>query len=281
MKPLVKSIFNFQLNWKAASLFVQLDPDWNQKIRTGGLWVFVPLIGWPISLGYRKVLIDHLRSGQEVLPGWQHVSRFLKEGLRSAAVIFAFYSPLYLLLGILLIQRGPIFIPWWSIALFFSLLTMFLPLLLPAIILSNFLFGHPPFQLEFKETFLIMVAFWTITFFIPSAFLQVSRTGRYRSAFNLFRVFSFIFRNGKCYIEAWLYSAMVSIIGHIRALRHPWSIFWSYQSILYSFNEILNNEEMKNQQNLANLFSRMNSHKIKLFGRSVKFFGVEIPSMEI
>ncbi len=271
-----------QLNWQAASLFIQRDPSWREKITVGGLWVFVPLIGWPISLGYRKILIAHLRTGQSTLPDWQDWGRYLREGFRSVAVIFLYYSPLYIVVGTLLSQRRADSIPWLWLTVFFSVFTLFLPLLLGAIVTSVFLFSNPPLAIQPSEAIGIFVSFWLMTFLIPSGFLQVSRTGRYLSAFNPRAVVAFVFRNFRSYLEAWVYSAVVSLLAHVWALRYPWTIFWSYQAILYSFNEVLYHEEKKDGHLEQSLFTSFIGRPLKVSDQTVKFrfLGIDLPRME-
>ena len=60
------------LDWRTASSFVVADSDWRRKVWIGGLWMLVPILGWPIALGYRKALAGRLWSGADpLLPDWE------------------------------------------------------------------------------------------------------------------------------------------------------------------------------------------------------------------
>ena len=56
-----------QLDWRSATLFVVADPQWRQKIIRGGWIVLIPLIGWPIILGYRSKAVFRLIGNQRPL----------------------------------------------------------------------------------------------------------------------------------------------------------------------------------------------------------------------
>ncbi|MCU0718538.1 MAG: hypothetical protein MUC83_02450 [Pirellula sp.] len=66
--------------------YVVLDPNWRKKIFLGGLLILLcHPIGWPVALGYRKVLISRLSLGLEpVLPEWKgNGFRFYFEGIKA------------------------------------------------------------------------------------------------------------------------------------------------------------------------------------------------------
>ncbi|NIS07205.1 MAG: hypothetical protein GWO07_00210 [Candidatus Dadabacteria bacterium] len=79
-----------RLDVRSACLFMTSDPDWRQKIFTGGLVFLIPLIGWTTLLGYRKAAIDRLWTGKStVLADWQNnYIYFFVEGFKSCLVIF-------------------------------------------------------------------------------------------------------------------------------------------------------------------------------------------------
>jgi hypothetical protein len=89
------------------------------------------------------------------------------------------------------------------------------------------------------EAALLLVAFALSVFVVPAAFLQVSRTGRYRSAFALIPIATFLRRRFRLYARAWIGSAPIAVLGHSLVPIAPWSVFWMYCSVMFLFNEVL------------------------------------------
>ena len=99
-----------------SGVFMIGDPRWREKIFFGGLLLLLaPPIGWPAALGYRKALVGRLLSGKRpVLPDWNgQVWRHFIEGLKAIGVIFSYYCPLYLVLGILIGANGGVPNEYW------------------------------------------------------------------------------------------------------------------------------------------------------------------------
>ena len=223
-------------------VFMIHDPLWREKIFFGGLLLLLaPPIGWPAALGYRKALVERLLSGQSpVLPDWKgQVWRHFTEGLKAIGVIFAYYTPLYILLGIVIDAKGGTPNEYWLYTLFFFLLApLFSPLAFPLIVISSGLFGQP-IPLGIPATATLLLLFTLATFVIPAGFLQVSLTASYGSALRLFEALSLIRRNFRLYLRAWYHSIVMSLSGHFAIPFSPWGIVWCYLGIIFLFNSIL------------------------------------------
>jgi hypothetical protein len=224
-----------------SGLFMVADPHWRTKVRHGGnLLLFIPPLGWPMALGYRKELVGALRSGREpLLPEWEGRHRRLYiEGLKAMGVIFGYLSPLYLLfLGVLLSQRLFPTIEWLYGVIFFLCFPIFSTLSFPiAVAFSTFYW--PSGALSPVAACLFMLAFVLIIFFIPAAFLEVSKSGAYRSAFNIRSAYGTIRDNFRGYCTAWYRSSLMSIIGHFAVPFSPWGVVWCYLGIIYEFNAV-------------------------------------------
>jgi hypothetical protein len=225
--------------------FVVLDPEWRQKIFFGGLLILLcHPIGWPIALGYRKVLISHLALGLDpVLPEWKgNVCRFYLEGLKAMGVIFGYLMPLYSVLLCLLLANGVRPNEYWLYAfMFFAIAIMFSTLSFPSIVMYWTLFSEgyrvPPWI-----SVLLLTCYGLTVFFIPAGFLQVSQTGRYLSAFHLPAAFRTMVRHFRKYVVAWYRSGIMSLSGHFALPFAPWGVFWCYLGIIYEFNSILHSD---------------------------------------
>lgn len=229
-----------RLDWLSAAAFVVADPDWRKKILRGGLLLLFPPLGWPVALGYRKVLVGHLADGRTpLLPEWKgQLLRYWIEGVKAIGVIFAYYSPILAFLLLRLSTRGlPEGLPWARILAGFLFFFMLTPFLMPVLVglMSEWTGAH---VFTGTEVALVLAYFVAATFVIPAGFLQVSRTGRYVDALRIPAALRLIARNFRFYAEAWVYSGLTSLVGHLCFPLTPWGIFWCYQSIVYSFNEI-------------------------------------------
>ena len=223
-------------------VFMVRDPLWREKIFFGGLLLLlVPAIGWPAALGYRKALVGRLLSGQSpVLPDWKgQVWRHFTEGLKAIGVIFSYYTPLYVVLGIVIHSNGWVPNEYWLYTfLFFLLAPLFSPLAFPLVVIYWGFFGHPS-PLGVPTTATLLLLFTLATFVIPAGFLQVSRHGSCWSAFRLFEALSLIRRNLRLYLRAWRHSIVMSLSGHFAIPFSPWGIVWCYLGIIFLFNSIL------------------------------------------
>ena len=74
---------------------------------------------------------------------------------------------------------------------------------------------------------------------IPAGFMQVANRGRFVDALNLQQVFGILRYHFFCYVEAWIYSLWLTMLAMMTGPFAPWSIIWSYQGIVYAFNEVL------------------------------------------
>ena len=96
------------LDWRTASTFLVVDPDWRRKVWIGGLLLLVPIVGWPVALGYRKALIDRLwRGTAPLLPEWRGlVGDYWCSGMRAVGVMTVFFAPLYVAFAVRTLQHG-------------------------------------------------------------------------------------------------------------------------------------------------------------------------------
>jgi hypothetical protein len=228
-----------RLDWRRAATFVREDPEWRAKILRGGLLLLFPPIGWPAALGYRKALIARLTTRAEpLLPEWpDNTWRYWRDGMRALGVIFAHYAPIVVLYAYKLAIYGVPDLPWLGLAAFFGFFFFLTPFLLPSLIVASSAWaGGEAFSRV--EVVLVFAYFAVATFMIPAGFLQVSRTGRYRDAFRFGDNVRFVARHFALYLEAWTFSSLIALVGHFCIPFSPWGVFWCYQSIVYSFNEI-------------------------------------------
>jgi hypothetical protein len=229
-----------RLDWPNALLFFTADPHWRRKIAVGGLVLLTPVVGWPAVLGFRKEAIFRLIRGDDpVLPEWRgNFAHLLGEGLKAVAVINGYYLPVYLWMAFRLIGHPAAeHIPWVWIALVALAMPIFSTLIVPAVLAADRLLAPEP-AFSTGESLAIAIVFGLLTFVIPSAFLNVSRTGRIVSAFDLPRALRRIAREPREYLEAWIGSGLVSLAGHFSGVLAPWGVVWCYLAIVYAFNEV-------------------------------------------
>lgn len=225
--------------------FVVRDPRWREKIFFGGLLLLlIHPVGWPVALGYRKELISRLSSGAEpLLPEWQgNIPRYFLEGLKAMGVIFGYLFPLYITLLVILLSNGVTpNLTWMYGVLFFVLCTIFSTLSFP-VTLYYWTFVSESYRLPHTHFFAFATIFTLVVFFIPSAFLQVSKSGKYLSAFNLTAAYSTLRLNFRSYLLAWYRSSLMSLSGHFALPFAPWGVFWCYLGIIFEFNSILDED---------------------------------------
>ncbi len=222
------------LDWHAAGLFPTVDPDWRRKLRQGGALLLLPLVGWPLALGYRcAVLRSVVHGGSPILPEWRGQLRaLLAEGVAATAVIHLHFLPLYAWLASLYGRAG-VELPWGAAAVLFAVLPMLSPLALPLGI--GFLRYQAGPLAPGAELAALSLAYAAVTFYIPAGFLRVSRSGRMRSAFAVIANVRLIARAFPRYVEAWVGSCLLSLIGHA---AFPVGVVWCYLAIVYAFNEV-------------------------------------------
>ena len=216
------------------------DPAWKNRIWIGGWVLLIPGIGWPTILGYRKEAIVRLVNGDlPLLPDWRAgLCLYFREGFKALLVINAWFLPAFLWSGIRLAQSPhSAEFPWvWLIA-FFLAVPIFSALAVPVLVtVARYGLTEPAISLP--ESLAISALFVAATFVIPAGFLNVSRTGSYLSAFHVPWMFRTISNNFSAYLEAWIGSSTVSLIGHFCIPLSPWGVVWAYLAIVYFFNEI-------------------------------------------
>lgn len=227
------------LDWRSAGLFMTAEVAWRRRIFIGGLLLLVPVVGWPLVLGYRRWVIERLVNGDaELVPPWRgNLRAICASGLGAMAVIHAWYSPLYLWIGGRVVAAGGAGGTWWIVAAALAFaLPIFSTLIIPAMILwLRFGANSPP---GVGELMGMSAGFTLITFVIPAGFLQVSRTGRLVSAFRIDRDLTLIATHLPRYVEAWIGSGIMSLLGHLCLPLAPFGVVWCYLGIVYSFNEV-------------------------------------------
>lgn len=228
-----------RLDWHAAATFVRADPQWRAKLWRGGLLLLFPPLGWPVALGYRSRLIERLAARAEpLLPSWKEgVFSYWSEGMRALGVIFAHYAPVFVFYAAKVHAHGLPELPWIELAGFFAFFFLLTPFLLPSLVIASSTWaGGSAFSTA--EVLGVLAYFALATFVIPAGFLQVSRTGRFLSAFRLGTSMRFIAQHFALYLEAWTFSCLIALVGHFCIPFSPWGVFWCYQSIVYAFNEV-------------------------------------------
>ncbi len=128
-------------------------------------------------------------------------------------------------------------IPWLSMSLFFFCWPIFSTLALPFLLFyQQIMVVEPIVMLE--ESLAMTFAYAVLTFLIPAGFLQVSKTDRMRSAFNLRRNLTLVVNAFPAYLNAWIGSGLMSLVGHLCMPFSPWGVVWCYLGIVYAFNDI-------------------------------------------
>jgi len=230
-----------KLHPHAAGLYVILDPDWRRKIFRGGLLLCIPVLGWPAVLGYRTRLVRHLFADLPApLPDWEgQFFGCVRDGLKAMAVIFGHLLPIYVAIAVTVHGRG--YVPdrtaLWLLALFVAF-PIFSTLSLPLACLGLTLGAGGPW-LSPGECALAIASYALVVFLVPAGFLRVSQTGRFRDAFAFWHSVPLVCRNLAAYAEAWWYSGLMSLGGHLALPLAPWGVVWCYVGILVVFNELL------------------------------------------
>jgi len=230
------------LSWRRAFSFMFRDVRWPRKLLIGGLALLLfPPIGWPVALGYRKEVAFRLVGGVEpALPEWTGSwGRFARDGFCAAGIILVYYLPFLCLFWLLALDDVAIagrHVP--EIAFFLLAIPLLIPVslpLLPPLYWSLFPWVH----LTLAEMLVIGAVFWGTAFFMPAAFLQVSLTGRFLSAFRVARIVRFVRETPRAYLEAWVLSLLATALAFLLGPLAPWGIFWSYLVIVHAFNDAL------------------------------------------
>lgn len=225
-------------DWRAAGLACTADPDWRRRIWIGGLILMIPVVGWPLVLGYRRMFAERLLDrARPLLPRWRDVwPKALAYGAGATLVIHTYYLPLYVWLAVRTSGEDAWSeIPWaWGLLLG-GVFPVFSTLWIPAWILALRLgvLGVGPTELTS-----IAAAFAAVTFVIPAGFLQVSRSRRTRDAFRILAALGSIAAQPLAYARAWIGSGVMSLVAHFAIPLSPWAVVWCYLAILYAFNEV-------------------------------------------
>ena len=223
---------------RVAALYALRDPKWRSIYRAGGWWLLVPVIGWPVVIGYRRLLVEHLFAPKETpLPRFRgQVGRLLLAGWSAIAVIFGHLLPVYVVLLSLLIARGwtPNAATLWCAA-GFALWPLWSPVSLPLAIGAAAWNGW----IGSAEAALFAAAFGGLVFVVPSGLLEVSRTGNYFSAARLDRSIARIARAPRAYLRAWAFGLVGQSLVPFTLFLWPWALFHAYVATVVRFNQLL------------------------------------------
>lgn len=252
-----------QLDWKTPSVFICADPTWKQKIFMGGLWLFFPG-GWLIALGYRKEVVMNLVWGKDpILPVWKSRSfYFLQEGCKAMGVILSYFLPWFGALWFCALDGASPMDHWQELLVFFALVLALTPVFLPTL---PWWYDHyyTWFSVSPTEKVLLSISFVALTFVIPAGFMQVARRGRFTDALNPIEVFLVLRHHFLAYTEAWFLSLCMTAGIVLMGPFAPWGVIWSYQGIVYSFNEVLANSSLpRYRERMANsCFAAFRQHR--------------------
>ena len=229
-----------QLDWRSASRYMVADPQWRSKLWKAGLVLLIPGVGWPALLGYRKEAVFRLAGGESpILPDWKEgLGFFTRGGLQAMGVIHAYLSPLYLWFLLRVVNEAFLTgVPWSAVLLFFLVFPIFSTLILPAgLVYARWIL--PELGVGAWELYAMGVTFQLVVFCIPAGVLNVTRTRRMLSAFDIAQAMRLIVRHPRRYLEAWVGSSLLSLLGHFCVPFSPWGVAWCYLGITYLFNEV-------------------------------------------
>ncbi|MEL6712270.1 MAG: DUF4013 domain-containing protein [Planctomycetota bacterium] len=230
----------------AAGLYVLQDPAWRDELRRGGRILLLPLVGWPMLLGYRRAQVEQFFGARTTaMPRWRGAGRaHLTNGLKAVAVIACYTAPVSTWLAATLASRGYAPGALEGIAgLAVALAPILLPLALPLALGAYATETGGPALLTLSEASGCGASFALAVFLIPAGFLRVTRTGRFTSALALQHVVPFVFRNIRDYLRAWGHSLAMNGAAFAALPIAPWAVFWGYVASVALFNQLLLDEE--------------------------------------
>jgi hypothetical protein len=242
------------------NLFFVVDPEWRSKIFAAGCLIFVPFVGWPMLLGYRKHVISRLWSGKSpILPSLRKDgAHLLMDGIQCVGVLCAFMAPsvviLLTLIKILSIQHLIAPIPLLLVFFGFTLIS---PLIVPCV--AAYLWVIAP-EFTLVHFLLVFAPYFIGIFILPSGFLQVSITGRYMSALYLPSCLSLVRKTRGVYMRAWWDSIKASILGHSVFPFSPWGIAWAYLVIINIFNRVLVDSDILSERYRGSWFEKLDTN---------------------
>ena len=174
-----------------------------------------------------------------ILPDWTAgLWHYLRGGLQAVGVIHIYLTPLYLWFALRVANDAFVArVPWGLVVLFFLAVPIFSTLVVPAgLVYARVIL--PALDISEWELYALGAAFHLVVFLIPAGFLNVTKTRRMRSAFAVWPAVQFIVRYPRRYLEAWIGSSVMSLLGHFCLPFSPWGVAWCYLGITYLFNEV-------------------------------------------
>ena len=206
------------------------------------MWLFLcPPVGWLMALGYRKeVVMNLVQGGRPVLPDWAGQEwRFFREGTKAVGVILVYFTPFFCALwGLAVDDWSSLSARAVEVAIFFGGIIVLAPVCLPALPIG-YASNYPWFTVSGAEAVGLGCLFVLTTYVIPAGFMQVSRAGRFRDAFRVGAVMNVFRHHAVAYTEAWVCSGWMTVAALASGPLAPFGIIWSYQGIVYCFNEVL------------------------------------------
>jgi len=194
-----------------------------------------------MALGYRKEVVMNLVGGRHpILPEWPgQARRFFVEGAKAVGIILVYFAPFFVLFWGLAAGDGVVLSAHLSeIVVFFVAIVALAPVCLPA--LPVWYVSHYDWLvLSDAEAVGLALLFGFTTYVIPAGFMQVSRSGRFRDALHFGAVVRVFRDHARAYTEAWICSGLMTLAALASGPLAPFGIIWSYQGIVYCFNEVL------------------------------------------
>ncbi len=86
-------------------------PASRRDLLIGGLWLFVPIVGWLMNLGHRVVVVHRLQRGEPPWPAWERPGELLRHGALTFAGMVWYGWP-----GVLLATLGAWLRAGWLVA---------------------------------------------------------------------------------------------------------------------------------------------------------------------
>lgn len=199
-----------------------------------------PPLGWTLALGYRREVALRLVDGREpLMPPWRFSCETLLNGLKAAGVVAVYFTPFLVCYWVLAIDNfAPALSHWPQIALFWILISCFLPLTMPGLLLA-YPAWHSWISFSPMEVAALAIIFMITLFMVPAAFLQVSLHRRFRYALRLDNTLRLICSIPCAYLEAWAFALVATLLALLSGPLMPWAIVWSYLAIGFAFNNAL------------------------------------------
>ena len=259
--------------------------QWAQNIRSLGWFLcLIPPVGWLMALGFRKsVALTLLHPDSYPLSPqnftWIDYLRFLRDGFCALGVMSLYFMPTLGLSWYL--GSAQSHMNWAEICLGFikyaAASLSFPPITLGSVNLYYQL-SIPGFHLSLAKGSLIIISMLLTTFVLPLGYMQIGKRGKWLDTFNLWQVFNTFLNNPKGYLLAWRDSIRLTLAALSLGIHTPWGIIWSYQGIVWLFNQ-LQAEHFPSHSFNSNLVdsSSPTSYSLNKYPNCISRLGVPVP----